>query len=188
MPIQFKKAGSVIFELASSKRTSCFHFLQIELLLILFNWYSCSLVSSQHQHTVASEMSPVLLQILEVLNKLCYNICSHISYVQFNLLFPALGITMTINHMYKSLETQISEKTAWKITQCLVSTKLSFPCPREPTLIWKSTVKFLKLLMLGSVTRQYLTTDVFAYCISRHLHATSVLHTKKQLSLGFYPF
>lgn len=86
--------------------------MQIELLLILFNWYLCSLVSSQHQHTVASEMSPVLPQILEVLNKLCYNICSHISYVQFNVLFLALGIKLIINHTYKSLETQIPEKTA----------------------------------------------------------------------------
>lgn len=59
-------------------------------------------------------MRPVLLQILEVLHKLCYNICSHISYVQFNVLFLALGIKMIINHMYKSLETQIPEKIARK--------------------------------------------------------------------------
>lgn len=56
----------------------------------------------------------MLLQILEELHKLCYNICSHISYVQFNVLFLALGIKMIINHMYKSLETQIPEKTARK--------------------------------------------------------------------------
>lgn len=84
----------------------------MELLLILFNWYSCSLASSQPQHTVASEMSPVLLQVLEVLHKLCYNICSHISFVQSNVLFLALGIKMIINHKYKSLEAQIPKKTA----------------------------------------------------------------------------
>lgn len=57
-------------------------------------------------------MRPVLLQILEVLQKVCYSICTLISYIQFNVLFLAMGIKMIINHMYKSLETQIPEKTA----------------------------------------------------------------------------
>lgn len=69
-------------------------------------------MSSQHQHTVASEMRPLLLQIIEVLHKVGYNICSHISYVQFNVLFLALGIKMIINHTYRSPEIQIPEKAA----------------------------------------------------------------------------
>lgn len=134
-------------------------------------------------------MRPVLLQILEVLQKVCYSICTLISYIQFNVLFLAMGIKMIINHMYKSLETQIPEKTAWKITQCLVSTKLSFSCPRESTIIWKIMVKFFKLLVLGSVTSSTLPQMLLHTTLAKTVtHTTSVLYTKEQLSLGSYPF
>lgn len=57
-------------------------------------------------------MRPVLLQIIEVLQKVCYNICTHISHIQFNVLSLAMGIKMIINHTHESIETQIPEKTA----------------------------------------------------------------------------
>lgn len=105
--------------------------------------------------------------------------------------FLALGIKMVSKRTYKRLETQIPEKPAWKITQCLLSTEFSFPCPREANIIWeKRKVTVLNFSVLGSVTRQYLTMDAFTYCISKKTltYTTSVLHTKEQFSLGFYLF
>lgn len=67
----------------------------------------------------------LLFQILEVFHKVCYNIYSHI---------PSTGHKNGYK-IYKSLETQIPEKPAWKIPQCLFSMKISLPCPREANVI-----------------------------------------------------